>query len=84
MRHRFSPKPSALRGHGKFVLFEAEGYKFMRNIRGEIMRDRTGSPIVGEILTGEGVVKAGPEELGCIYRQCPQLLSCDSVNYQTF
>lgn len=48
-------------------------------------RDKDGKPTTArEIRYGSGVVNTGPEIMGKVFRQCVNLLPCDSVSVTTY
>lgn len=61
----------------EYVQFRAKGVIYNR--------DKDGKPTtVREIRRGSGVVKTGPEIMGKVFRQCVDLLPCDSVSVTTY
>lgn len=64
--------------HGKFVRYDAAGVIYERD-------KKTGLPsFVKTLIRCNGVVKAGPEMLGKIFRQNAELLPCDWVDVDTY
>lgn len=61
----------------KFVHFKATGVILKRNKDGQ----PTG---IQETRFGSGVVKPGRELYGSVFKQCPQLLRCDSISVKTY
>lgn len=61
----------------EYVQFQARGVIYNR--------DKDGKPTsVKEVRRGSGVVKTGPEIMGKVFRQCVDLLPCDSVFVETY
>ena len=61
----------------EYVQFRARGVIYNRDKDGNLTS-------VKEIRRGSGVVKTGPEIMGKVFRQCVNLLPCDSVSVKTY
>ena len=61
-----------------FVIFKARGVIFERDKNGEATKK------VKAVRYGSGVVKTGADLYGKVFRQCRNLVPCDSVTVKTY